>query len=96
MRPWAGARAAAIAVLLYAPGLASQDRAGAPEVSHGGIVRGSTVARRIALEFAGHEFAEGGSVILDELARRGARASFFLTGDFLRTPALYHSQAGTR
>lgn len=40
--------------------------------------------KRIALLFTGHEFAEGGPVILDALKRRGARASFFLTGDFLR------------
>ena len=87
MRSRAGARVAALAVLLCAPGLTSQGRAGAPERARGGIIRGSTAARRIALEFTGHEFAEGGTAILDELARRGARASFFLTGDFLRTPA---------
>jgi len=39
-----------------------------------------------ALAFTGHEFAEGATTILDELARRRARASFFLTGDFLRRP----------
>jgi peptidoglycan/xylan/chitin deacetylase (PgdA/CDA1 family) len=41
-------------------------------------------AKRIALLFTGHEFAEGGEVILDELKRHGAKASFFFTGDFLR------------
>jgi peptidoglycan/xylan/chitin deacetylase (PgdA/CDA1 family) len=72
----------AIALLLAAApaGLAQ------PEVRDGGIVRGDRRERVIALEFTGHEFAEGGSVILDELKRRGARASFFLTGDFLRRP----------
>ena len=83
----AGVRAAALAVLLCTPGSAFQQRARAPQLSHGGIIRGSTAERRIALEFTGHEFAEGGTRILDELARRGARASFFLTGDFLRNPA---------
>ena len=34
----------------------------------------------------GHEFAEGGETILDELAKHRARASFFLTGDFLANP----------
>jgi endoglucanase len=87
MRSRAGASVAALAVLWCAPGLTSQDRAGAPERARGGIIRGSTAARRIALEFTGHEFAEGGTAILEELARRGARASFFLTGGFLRTPA---------
>ena len=72
MRSRAGARVAALAVLWCAPGLAFQDGAGAPELRDGGVIRGSTAARRIALEFTGHEFAEGGTVILDELARRGA------------------------
>lgn len=41
-------------------------------------------AKRIALLFTGHEFAEGGEVVLDELRQRGAKASFFFTGDFFR------------
>lgn len=53
----------------------------------GGIVRGPRDAKRIALTFTGHEFAEGGETILDALAAHRARASFFLTGVFLRTPA---------
>jgi len=84
--PRAAARAAAACVLSL-PLLAWQSPAGAPERLHGGIVRGPTAERRIALEFTGHEFAEGGSIVLDELARRGVQASFFLTGDFLRTEA---------
>jgi peptidoglycan/xylan/chitin deacetylase (PgdA/CDA1 family) len=83
----AGVHAAALAVLLCAPGLRPVQQHRAAQLSFGGIVRGPTDARRIALEFTGHEFAEGGTAILDELARRGARASFFLTGDFLRNPA---------
>jgi peptidoglycan/xylan/chitin deacetylase (PgdA/CDA1 family) len=59
----------------------------APEIRDGGIVRGPTDRKKIALEFTGHEFAEGGSVILDQLARHRARASFFFTGEFLRNPA---------
>jgi peptidoglycan/xylan/chitin deacetylase (PgdA/CDA1 family) len=54
------------------------------ELRDGAIVRGPKTARKIALVFTGHEFAEGGTTILDELARHKARASFFLTGDFLR------------
>ena len=34
----------------------------------------------------GHEFAEGATVILDALSKRGQHASFFLTGAFLRNP----------
>ncbi|MDW8310038.1 MAG: polysaccharide deacetylase family protein [Verrucomicrobiales bacterium] len=52
----------------------------------GAIRRGSTHRRDIALLFTAHTFAEGGETILDELARRGAKASFFLTGEFLDTP----------
>ena len=81
-----GVRTVALVGLLCAPVLALQDSVRALQVGHGGIVRGPTATRRIALEFTGHEFAEGGAIILDELARHGARASFFLTGDFLRTP----------
>jgi peptidoglycan/xylan/chitin deacetylase (PgdA/CDA1 family) len=64
----------------------AQDRP-APDTVEGGLVRGSRREKVIALEFTGHEFAEGGSVILDALARHRARASFFLTGDFLRREA---------
>ena len=93
MRRPPGWRAAALAVLLAGPvplasrGGPSQNAAHGRSVRDGGIVRGPTAGRRIALEFTGHEFAEGGAVTLDALAARGARASFFLTGDFLRTPA---------
>jgi peptidoglycan/xylan/chitin deacetylase (PgdA/CDA1 family) len=52
----------------------------------GAIVRGPLAVRRLALVFTGHQFAEGGETILDELARRRARATFFLTGDFLDNP----------
>lgn len=54
------------------------------DVVMGGVERGPRDARRVALEFTGHEFAEGADVILDALRQRGAKASFFLTGDFLR------------
>ncbi|MFO0891598.1 MAG: polysaccharide deacetylase family protein [Isosphaeraceae bacterium] len=55
-------------------------------MADGAVVRGPTSGRRIALVFTGHEFAEGGPTILDELRRHRARASFFLTGDFLANP----------
>jgi peptidoglycan/xylan/chitin deacetylase (PgdA/CDA1 family) len=51
----------------------------------GPILRGPTHSRKLALIFTGHQFAEGGQIILDELASHHAKASFFLTGDFLRT-----------
>ncbi len=56
------------------------------EIRDGGIIRGPKDRKRIALEFTGHEFGEGGRVILEQLRRHRAHASFFLTGDFLRNP----------
>ncbi|HNS20468.1 MAG TPA: glycoside hydrolase family 9 protein [Sedimentisphaerales bacterium] len=50
----------------------------------GAVIRGSRASRQLALVFTGHEFAEGAQAILDALAQHGAKASFFLTGDFLR------------
>jgi len=57
-----------------------------PTVRDGAIVRGPTAARRLALVFTGHEFAEGGETIFDELAKHRAKGTFFLTGDFLDNP----------
>ncbi|HWF18203.1 MAG TPA: HEAT repeat domain-containing protein [Verrucomicrobiae bacterium] len=56
------------------------------QIQDGGIIRGPRKEKKIALEFTGHEFAEGGETILDELSGHRAKASFFLTGDFLRNP----------
>jgi peptidoglycan/xylan/chitin deacetylase (PgdA/CDA1 family) len=53
------------------------------ETRRGAIIRGPTDRKRIALVFTGHEYAEGGRVILQALDGHHARASFFLTGDFL-------------
>src|SRR5919198_2247927 len=57
------------------------------ELVRGGIVRGPRDRRALALCYTGHEFGESLPEILDSLARRTARASFFFTGDFLRNPA---------
>jgi endoglucanase len=65
----------AVLIALTAPQELSRD---------GAIVRGPLDRKAIALVFTGHEFAEGGEVILQGLAARHAHASFFLTGDFLR------------
>lgn len=55
----------------------------------GGIVRGDTTLKSIALVFTGHEYADGGAAIRETLKASGARASFFFTGDFYRSyPAL--------
>jgi peptidoglycan/xylan/chitin deacetylase (PgdA/CDA1 family) len=54
------------------------------EVHDGGIVRGAKNERRMALEFTGDSFADGGEIILNELAKHKAKGSFFFTGKFLR------------
>ena len=55
---------------------------------YGGVIRGPLDRRALAFCFTGHEHAESLPEILDALARHHARASFFLTGHFLRTPEL--------
>lgn len=51
---------------------------------HGGIIRGDLRQPKIALVFTGHEYAEGGEMIVETLRDHGIRASFFFTGDFYR------------
>ena len=49
----------------------------------GGIVRGDTSNREIALIFTGGEHGEGTEHILDALKHAGIKASFFVTGDYV-------------
>lgn len=56
------------------------------ELRDGGIIRGPKSAKRLALVFTGHEYAEGAETILSGLARHQSQASFFLTGRFLINP----------
>jgi endoglucanase len=51
---------------------------------YGVVNRLDTTLKSINLVFTGHEFAEGGKTILKVLKKNGVKASFFLTGDFLR------------
>ena len=53
------------------------------EYREGGIIRGPTSARRLALVFTGHGYAEGGETTLNELGKHKGKGSFFLTGEFL-------------
>ena len=53
----------------------------------GARIRGDTTVRRLALVFTGDEFADGGTAIARTLRKHSIRASFFLTGRFLRNPA---------
>lgn len=56
------------------------------ELRDGGIIRGPKAEKQIAFVFTGHEYAEGGETILNELARHKGSGSFFLTGTFLTNP----------
>jgi peptidoglycan/xylan/chitin deacetylase (PgdA/CDA1 family) len=55
-------------------------------LDHGGIIRGDTSRKRLALIFTGGEYGEGTEHILNVLQRQGVQASFFVTGDYLRRP----------
>ena len=65
------------------PGASQKAERQGVEVREGGIVRGPTSARKLAIVFTGHSYAEGGKTILNELARHKAKGSFFFTGGFL-------------
>ncbi|MFN8348575.1 MAG: glycoside hydrolase family 9 protein [Spirosomataceae bacterium] len=52
----------------------------------GAIIRMDTTQKQVYLTFTGHEFGEGNLAVLDALKQQNIKASFFLTGDFLRNP----------
>ena len=52
----------------------------------GGVTRGDTSAKKLALIFTGGDFGEGTGHVLDTLAAEKIKASFFVTGDYLRKP----------
>ncbi|MBS1487208.1 MAG: glycoside hydrolase family 9 protein [Bacteroidetes bacterium] len=54
--------------------------------SYGGIVRGDSTRKEIALVFTGDGFADGGMSIANTLHQKNMKASFFLTGNFYRNP----------
>jgi peptidoglycan/xylan/chitin deacetylase (PgdA/CDA1 family) len=54
----------------------------------GAPVRGDTSHKYIALIFTGGDFGDGTPHILDALTERHIKASFFVTGGFLRKPEL--------
>src|SRR5688572_33239701 len=52
----------------------------------GGVTRGDTSKKQLALVFTGGDFGEGTGHVLDTLAAANVKASFFFTGDYLRKP----------
>lgn len=54
--------------------------------SHGGIIRGDTAKKELALVFTGDSYADGGNQIIKTLKKHKIKASFFFTGIFYRNP----------
>lgn len=52
---------------------------------HGAVVRGSRHRKEMALAFTADAFGEGGNTVIEVLKKRQIKASFFLTGNFLRS-----------
>ncbi len=67
--------------------LAGQSTAKRFSYSHGGIIRGDSTQKNMALVFTGDEFGEGGDFIAQTLQQQKIKASFFLTGRFCRNPS---------
>jgi len=72
--------------LLAAATLAGSDERSRLSYDRGGIVRGPADRKFVALVFSADAYGEGLEYILDELGGRQIKASFFLTGNFLRQP----------
>lgn len=56
------------------------------QFSYGGIIRGDSLNKRIALVFTADEFGDGGNFIAETLKKKKVNASFFFTGNFYRNP----------
>ncbi len=53
---------------------------------HGGIVRGDTSRKAIALVFTGGDYGDGADYVLETLGKLHVKAGIFVTGDFIRKP----------
>ncbi len=58
--------------------------------SYGGIIRGDTTSKKIALVFTADEFGDGGKSIFEILKQQNIHGSFFFTGNFYKN-AYYKS-----
>ena len=76
-----------LALIVSAPALHAQTERLVRD-QYGGIVRGDVSAKKLALVFTGDEKGESTEPILDVLKERGVRGGFFVTGNFVRQPAL--------
>ncbi|HXS56094.1 MAG TPA: glycoside hydrolase family 9 protein, partial [Hanamia sp.] len=78
---------ASLIYLLAAKENAATDQNGAEKnqfISHGGIIRGDTRKKKIALVFTADEFGDGGGSILKTLQEQNVHGSFFFTGNFYK------------
>lgn len=68
--------------------LFAQTRDSLPNATYvqGGITRGDSTCKSIALVFTADEFGDGAAYITKALKSRKVRASFFFTGNFYRNP----------
>jgi peptidoglycan/xylan/chitin deacetylase (PgdA/CDA1 family) len=72
------------ASLIYLLAAKESEHQSATSRSYGGLIRGDSTQKKLALVFTGHEFADGGEFIDQTLTKENVRASFFFTGDFYR------------
>ena len=55
---------------------------------YGAIIQSDHTLPKIYLCFTGHDYADGFELVLSVLDSFGIKASFFLTGDFIRNQSL--------
>lgn len=77
-----------LVILLSLLGAAVTTRPSGLTLDHGGIIRGDTSRKQIALIFTGGDFGEGSEHVLNVLRDQHIQAGLFVTGDFLRKPEL--------
>jgi peptidoglycan/xylan/chitin deacetylase (PgdA/CDA1 family) len=80
-----------IAITIFASAIRSAPSSTADRLTrdkYGAIIRGDIKAKKLALIFTGDEFGESTEPILDTLKQRRIKGAFFVTGNFVRQPAL--------
>ncbi len=72
---------------IHSSGIRKNDfRSGNLQKSYGGIIRGDSLIKKIAIVFTADEFGDGGNFIAETLKKKNVNASFFFTGNFYRNP----------
>ena len=75
------------ASLVYLLAAKAHEGAGKRQYDHGGIIRGDSSRKQLALVFTGDEFFDGAAAISATLRQQQIPASFFFTGRFYSNPA---------